>query len=447
MDDIVIRPDVLNKLKNHLSDQSYMDAIKNSSKFNVRLVNERRLRLPFLDSQTGVAQSDSYIWADKVDRMPGHTNAELYSYPARRWKKKRRQYLMNDNYLRERIKREIEINGGEEVGNSTVENNSRLESAETFEKIIEESKESWFRDFDDGNDMPDAGELDDPESDFDDYEEYSARKKKKKKDTPKRKRVEYSDAEKPFSCDVCGARYKTRPGLSYHYSHSHQNDGSNGSSNSATNASNNNMSRGPMDDEDMPYTPPRQQQQQTLTSMTPSAAAAPHTMPPMPSSSQTMPPQHSSSSLSLAPNNNSNSSSSSAPKSDDSEGSKGSISGKPMASPSQYCDFCLGDSAENKKTKNAEELVSCSDCGRSAHPTCLQFTPNMVLSVAKYRWQCIECKSCGLCGTSDNDDQLLFCDDCDRGYHMYCLSPPLSEPPEGSWSCHLCIEEYHTPKK
>jgi len=28
-------------------------------------------------------------------------------------------------------------------------------------------------------------------------------------------------------------------------------------------------------------------------------------------------------------------------------------------------------------------------------------------------------------------DQLLFCDDCDRGYHMYCLSPPLSEPPEG----------------
>lgn len=28
-------------------------------------------------------------------------------------------------------------------------------------------------------------------------------------------------------------------------------------------------------------------------------------------------------------------------------------------------------------------------------------------------------------------DQLLFCDDCDRGYHMYCLTPPLSAPPEG----------------
>lgn len=145
---------------------------------------------------------------------------------------------------------------------------------------------------------------------------------------------------------------------------------------------------------------------------------------------------------------------------------------------SRYCDFCLGDDVENKKTGLREELVSCADCGRSGscgstsplleadgwliftiltgHPSCLQFTPNMIISVKKYPWQCIECKSCGLCGTSDNDvgrlhllrpcdpsgggawdflpflqDQLLFCDDCDRGYHMYCLNPPLSEPPEG----------------
>lgn len=55
----------------------------------------------------------------------------------------------------------------------------------------------------------------------------------------------------------------------------------------------------------------------------------------------------------------------------------------------------------------------------------------MTAAVRTYRWQCIECKSCSLCGTSENDDQLLFCDDCDRGYHMYCLSPPMAEPPEG----------------
>ena len=81
---------------------------------------------------------------------------------------------------------------------------------------------------------------------------------------------------------------------------------------------------------------------------------------------------------------------------------------KKSASPSNYCDFCLGDSTENKKTNEAEDLVSCSDCGRSGHPSCLQFTANMILSVKKYRWQCIECKSCGLCGTSDNDVCFVF---------------------------------------
>lgn len=39
----------------------------------------------------------------------------------------------------------------------------------------------------------------------------------------------------------------------------------------------------------------------------------------------------------------------------------------------------------------------------SGHPSCLQFTANMIISVRKYRWQCIECKCCSICGTSDND--------------------------------------------
>ena len=35
------------------------------------------------------------------------------------------------------------------------------------------------------------------------------------------------------------------------------------------------------------------------------------------------------------------------------------------ANPNNYCDFCLGDETENKKTGEKEELVSCADCGRS----------------------------------------------------------------------------------
>lgn len=38
---------------------------------------------------------------------------------------------------------------------------------------------------------------------------------------------------------------------------------------------------------------------------------------------------------------------------------------KPKATPNDYCDFCLGTAAENKKTNKPEILVSCGDCGRS----------------------------------------------------------------------------------
>lgn len=40
---------------------------------------------------------------------------------------------------------------------------------------------------------------------------------------------------------------------------------------------------------------------------------------------------------------------------------------KERAAPSPYCDFCLGDAVINKKSGQPEELVSCSDCGRSGN--------------------------------------------------------------------------------
>ena len=78
-------------------------------------------------------------------------------------------------------------------------------------------------------------------------------------------------------------------------------------------------------------------------------------------------------------------------------------------------------------------------CVCVAHPSCMQFSESLAAIVHTYRWQCIECKSCHFCGTSENDDQLLFCDDCDRGYHMYCLKPPIKTPPEGKQNHHFCL--------
>lgn len=108
-----------------------------------------------------------------------------------------------------------------------------------------------------------------------------------------------------------------------------------------------------------------------------------------------------------------------------------------------FCDFCLGTIEKNRRTRLPEELISCSSCGSSGHPSCLRFSENIRISVQKYDWQCIECKTCSNCDNADNEDQLLFCDDCDRSYHTYCLKPPLIEPPEGNWSCHSCLVDYH----
>ncbi|VDM22058.1 unnamed protein product [Hydatigera taeniaeformis] len=70
------------------------------------------------------------------------------------------------------------------------------------------------------------------------------------------------------------------------------------------------------------------------------------------------------------------------------------------------CDYCGGDERSNPKRPGGaspEGLLCCSDCTRCAHFSCAQFTPNMITSVRGYRWQCLECKTCWLCGTSEND--------------------------------------------
>lgn len=424
------RPEILSGIRNFLNGSSYREVIESSSTYNNNIVHERKMRLPYLDSQTGVAQSDCYLWFNRNDRRPGSESGQLYTYPAKRWKKKRRQYLMNDSYL---TRGRQTMSHGPDMQSSNFDHDSNsnegflaqvISKSETANQSSEatngnsnakfgsfhrdDSKDSWY-DYDDGSDLPDAGELDE-DSDFDDYDEYttSRRKKKPKEKTPRRKRNEYSDAEKPFACEVCGARYKTRPGLSYHYTHSHQLEGPDS------------LFQPPPPAEHIPdmggvpFTPPRLNQPPGPPHLTGPSNVS-HQRQPSPGLPTMTPgtnlgggsrasplPSSVSNAGATTGTESPNTTTSSASSQDGFAGNRPAGKGK-VAPPQDYCDFCLGDTAENKKTKSAESLVSCSDCGRSAHPTCLQFTPNMIASVKKYRWQCIECKSCGLCGTSDND--------------------------------------------
>ena len=54
-----------------LGEQYYKDAMEQCHNYNARLCAERSILMPFLDSQTGVAQSNCYIWMEKRHRSPG----------------------------------------------------------------------------------------------------------------------------------------------------------------------------------------------------------------------------------------------------------------------------------------------------------------------------------------------------------------------------------------
>lgn len=55
----------------------------------------------------------------------------------------------------------------------------------------------------------------------------------------------------------------------------------------------------------------------------------------------------------------------------------------------------------------------------AGHKNCLQFEDRLWDHCkANETWTCIECKSCAVCESAENDDLMLFCDHCDEGVHM-----------------------------
>ena len=364
------------------ADVFYKDALEHCQTYNSRLMAERRARLPYLDSQTKVAQNGCSLWFEKRHRGPGLGPNQIYTYPSKRWKKR-----PHFNPLSESTFDSMYVS---EVAHLVNENSNDSSSLHAFAGLTE----TTTGDLHDSSGLGGGGGEDDYYDD-DDFE-ISSRKRPKRGGRGGAKvgrRSDIDDKDKMHACEYCGKKYKNKPGLNYHLQHVHQDEV----------------------DADDEYTPSGRH--------TPSSIISDE--------------HHSTSSRTSALAAQKAVAAAVAEISDvDSTETRSQHKQEPQSN--KYCDFCLGDAEENKKTGMPEELVSCADCGRSGHPSCLQFTDIMTMNVKKYNWQCIECKSCHLCGTSDNDDQLLFCDDCDRGYHMYCLDPPMEEPPEGSWICVLC---------
>ncbi|XP_018015338.1 zinc finger protein ubi-d4 B [Hyalella azteca] len=546
---VAVENPLLDKISSFMNDNSYTELVNSTAKFNVRIRRDRRYRQPYIDGQTGVAQRDCHLFVSVRQRQPGQQQGQIFSYPQRRWKAPHR------SYLRAFVQPTPIVRDPEEHIITAVENPAAIAAATSatqavaaaqvalggtagppvvaavsntngsLEPELLQEKDPWTYYEDTGfEELEEDIETDD--NDDDETYDRKGRKRKtpakkskkssKKKSQPKTPGgksggskkarappppVEDNDdpESKPYHCELCGMRYKTRPGLTYHYAHSHKEHkmeippkNRSSSSNASSKSSSTTTSPPPPPPPPTgtppvgaggagvppsagvpniahpygapggavpssqypplmgmpPYAPPHHLPPHFPTASSPAPGALHHPFRNTPADGPDAAGRHvrksGGSSKSSSGEGKANGAPSSGPPGPDGGSDLPPGEGKKKASASPYCDFCLGDSSMNKKTLSPEGLVSCADCGRSGHPTCLQFTTNMMKSVSNYRWQCIECKTCTLCGTSENDDQLLFCDDCDRGYHLYCLAPPLAEPPEGEWSCSLCIKHFHS---
>ncbi|XP_077302623.1 double PHD fingers d4 isoform X2 [Arctopsyche grandis] len=432
---LVVNPANLHNIESFFNDSAYREAIENSANFNTRLCVERRLRMPFLDPQTGVAQNHCSLFMSKHQRMPGAREGQIYTYPAARWRKARRQYLSyhrSGRWAANSWSAGFGLGGPDGMDGPGVEvtgDGTSLDAHDTDSKDshqrdaqIKDDPKEWMYD-DMGMEELDAYDEPEPESD-EDYcdENYSSRRKrggggggrsggaggagsgaKGKRSSrgggndssrsggandasdspvPKRGRgagrgrkkapqaaLPYEvpgDADKPYGCEckLCGARYKTRPGLNYHYTHSHKEAGGSAGSDGDS-----------RDSPARPVIPPGV----VPPPLDPAAAAAAQPIeyqdsPPRrvrpPGTPAEMADENSASGLPSSP-----APTSPPPRVDDETSRSSEVPLSPSASrlppgavkppPSPYCDFCLGDQRENKKTGVPEELVSCSDCGRS----------------------------------------------------------------------------------
>ncbi|XP_059086805.1 zinc finger protein neuro-d4-like isoform X2 [Tigriopus californicus] len=423
------------RLEKFMSDPAYKDYLEQATAFNRKLNEERKMRIPYIDGQTGVAQRHYHNQPHARQRMPptsARRPGQVLAYPQKPWRKRSYQYLKF--FLAPRrggplgalaggpaagglaggleasglpgaglglpggvsggpgFDPDAEMHTISQIENPTLNDESNHSSVgKSMGGADDHAKPEWYYEDDFEGEGPEDFNSD---SDFE-YEDYGSKKKKGKGKAKGKSASSSSSSMGNSGVSKGGTPSKRR-----------------------THADN-------IPDSEKPFSCERPSRGGSARkAATVAAAAFRETSNDMYSGGSMTtvqtPPDH------MAAHRNNK-----------------TMSGKDRAPSLGYCDFCLGDATENKKTTQPEELVSCAECGRSGHPTCLQFSPNMLVSVKEYPWQCIECKCCTLCGTSENDDQLLFCDDCDRGYHMYCLIPPIKEPPEGSWSCKLCLERFH----
>ncbi|CAB1335154.1 unnamed protein product [Coregonus sp. 'balchen'] len=193
-----------------LGDKFYKDAIEQCRSYNARLCAERSVRLPFLDSQTGVAQNNCYIWMERHHRSPGVAAGQMYTYPARCWRKKRRLHTSMDPPLR---LCGLQLDGGLTGKDVIPTQGTTLEALLRGEGLDQRNNSKDEESLLEIQRVLEADAAEDAYHDDEDYEVDTPKKRHRGKGRGRgsgRRRTEMDDQDKPYSCDICGKRYRKR---------------------------------------------------------------------------------------------------------------------------------------------------------------------------------------------------------------------------------------------
>ncbi|XVF22939.1 hypothetical protein REPUB_Repub12eG0214100 [Reevesia pubescens] len=97
------------------------------------------------------------------------------------------------------------------------------------------------------------------------------------------------------------------------------------------------------------------------------------------------------------------------------------------------CRMCF--MGENEGSERARRMLSCRNCGKKYHRSCLK-------SWAQHRdlfhwssWTCPYCRTCEVCRSTGDPTRLMFCKRCDGAYHCYCQHPSHKNVTSGPYLC------------
>lgn len=82
-------PPSMSEMKRNWDNIRYKEALESCRFFNSRLLRDRAMRLPYMDSHTGIVQVQQFQLTE-IQRKPSSHPDQVYSYPNRKWVCKRR---------------------------------------------------------------------------------------------------------------------------------------------------------------------------------------------------------------------------------------------------------------------------------------------------------------------------------------------------------------------